>query len=415
MTDKKMPLNASAAPANARAESTIGGTKLTFTQVSSILNELVKQARGQNVPVAVDTSSFVAQADTFAKLLNNQAIEALSATLTRRIFSSRPYTPIFSGLMKTEEEWGAITEKYSVYDYIAYDNPAYEIQTGDKLGDWVLVLPEILRTVIVGGGTYEKIISFSSAAYKTGLRGPEDFARFTQMYVSKFKNGMAQEAEALGRFTVNNLIAAVNQTGRPEQKIHLISEYNAENGTTLDSISVMHPDNYVAFVLWVMARIQTLYDMLAIYGEGYHVSPDLGKNLKLNRHTPRNMARMYTLSKWSRNVENRVLPTLFDGEKLHIFDSEVIPYWQSPGKPDQIIVTPSTIDAAGHKITGTQQTLNNVFGVIMDVEAAGAAFIHQSAAPTPYDPHLEAWSEYYHYTKKFYNDLTENVVILFMD
>lgn len=109
------------------------------------------------------------------------------------------------------------------------------------------------------------------------------------------------------------------------------------------------------------------------------------------------------------------MPTLFDGEKLHIFDSEVIPYWQSPGKPDQIIVTPSTIDAAGHKITGTQQTLNNVFGVIMDVDAAGAAFIHQSAAPTPYDPHLEAWSEYYHYTKKFYNDLTENVVILFMD
>lgn len=404
-----------AAPANARAESPLGGTALTFTQVSGILNELVRQARGQDVPAAVDTSSFVAQADTLAKLLNNQAIEALSVTLTRRIFAERPYTPFFRGLMKTEDEWGAIVEKYSAYDYTAYDNPAYGIKTGDKLGDWVLVLPEVLRTVIIGGSTYEKIISFSSNAYKTGLRSPEDFARFTQMYVTKFKNGMAQEAEALGRFTVNNLIAAVNQSGRPEQKIHLITEYNQETGLSLDSTSVMHPDNYIPFVLWVMARVQRLYDMLAIYGEGFHVSPDIGKNKKLNRYTPKSLARMYTLSQWSRSIENRALPNLFDGDRLQVFDSEVIPFWQTPSKPDQIIVTPSTIDAAGHTITGTQQTLNNVFGVIMDVEAAGVAFVNQSSAPTPYDPHLEAWSEYYHYTKNFYNDLTENVVILFMD
>lgn len=399
----------------AAAEPTLGGTPFTFTQVSAILNEIVNQARGTNQPMAVNTSQFVAQADTARRLLNNQAIEALSVVLTRRIFSERPYAGFFTDLMRSQEEWGAIVEKYSVYDYIAYDNPAYSIKDGDKLGDWRLVLPKILRTVIIGGGTYEKILSFTRAAYNTGLRGPEDFARFTQMYVTNFKNGMVQEAEALGRFTVNNLIAAVNQTGKPEQKVHLITEYNAENGTQLDTTSVMHPDNYVAFVLWCVAKINIIYDMLRNRGSGFHVSPDIGNGLQLNRHTPRGYSRMYTLSKWSRNIENRVLPTLFDGEKLQLTTSEVVPFWQSPDKPDQIIVTPSTIDAAGHTIQGVSQTLNNVFGVIMDVEAAGAALINQTSAPTPYDPHLEAWTEYYHYTKKYYNDLTENVVILFMD
>lgn len=403
------------AGANKAAPSPAISDVLQFKQVSSILNQIVKQATGADSPVAVDTSTFVTQADTAMRLLSNGLIPAISGVITRSIFTERPYASSFKGLMIEEKRWGAITRKFSPYMSKSFDNEEYKIKDGDLAGTWPIIVPKVLQTVFIGAATAMRGLTFFKNQLDTGFAGPEDFARFVAMYVAEFHNTQEQEFEALGRFTVNNLIAAVVQTGQPEQQIHLLTEYNTEMGTNLTPTSVMHPDNYVPFVLWTTARINTLFDFMKTRGEMFHVSPDIGNDLKIPRSTPRNLSRMYTLSKWSRQVQNQALPTLFNSSALQLVDSEVLPFWQSPKQPDQIIITPSTIDAQGHTVTGATQTINNIFGVIMDVDAAGIGLVNQWSAPTQFDAVRGVWGDFYHFTKQYYNDLTENVVVLLMD
>lgn len=73
---------------------------LTFDQISTVLNDVVKQATGVNTMKAVDTSSFVAQAQTALLAGNDRIMESISQVLDRTIFSMRPYNAKFKGLRK---------------------------------------------------------------------------------------------------------------------------------------------------------------------------------------------------------------------------------------------------------------------------------------------------------------------------
>lgn len=73
---------------------------LTFDQISTVLNDVVKQATGVNTMKAVDTSSFVAQAQTALLVGNDRIMNSISQVVDRTIFSVRPYNAKFKGLRK---------------------------------------------------------------------------------------------------------------------------------------------------------------------------------------------------------------------------------------------------------------------------------------------------------------------------
>ena len=69
---------------------------LTFDQISTVLNDIVKQATGIETMKATDTSSFVAQAQTALLAGNDRIMDSISQVLDRTIFSVRPYVAMLS-------------------------------------------------------------------------------------------------------------------------------------------------------------------------------------------------------------------------------------------------------------------------------------------------------------------------------
>lgn len=388
----------------------------SFTQVAAILNQIVRQATGQDVAAPINTSEFVTQADTAYKVGYNKLIPTITAVMTRTIFSSRPYTAAFRGMLVNNERWGYLQRKLTAYDDVAEDNKEYDIKDGEQAGCWPVKVPKVLQTVFMGGGTWQHQIPFFKNQLDTAFTGPDEFARFVAMYVQEYRNAMTQEVETLARMTLVNQMGAINQSGRPEQTLHLLTEYNTETGLGLTSTTVMQPDNYVPFILWVYARIQNLMDMMTVRGVNYHISPKIGdQTATVKRHTPRGYQRFYMSSYWGRMTENRVTTDIFGPDRLQVYDYETVPFWQTPNNPNAIQVTPSTVDAAGHTITGTAVSLNNVFGVLNDIESCGVGLINQWSATTPFDARLGTWSDFYHFTRQYFNDMTENAVLLLMD
>ena len=89
---------------------------LTFDQISTILNDIVKQATGMETMKATDTSSFVAQAQTALLAGNDRIMDSISQVLDRTIFSVRPYSAKFRGLRRTTQQWGNHVRKLGMID-----------------------------------------------------------------------------------------------------------------------------------------------------------------------------------------------------------------------------------------------------------------------------------------------------------
>lgn len=89
---------------------------LTFDQISTVLNDIVKQATGMETMKATDTSSFVAQAQTALLAGNDRIMDSISQVLDRTIFSVRPYSAKFRGLRRTTQQWGNHVRKLGMLD-----------------------------------------------------------------------------------------------------------------------------------------------------------------------------------------------------------------------------------------------------------------------------------------------------------
>lgn len=89
---------------------------LTFDQISTVLNDIVKQATGVETMKATDTSSFVAQAQTALLVGNDRIMNSISQVLDRTIFSVRPYNAKFKGLRRTTQQWGNHVRKLGMLD-----------------------------------------------------------------------------------------------------------------------------------------------------------------------------------------------------------------------------------------------------------------------------------------------------------
>jgi hypothetical protein len=99
---------------------------LTFEQISTVLNSIVKQATGQASITATTTGDFVSVAQTALSAGNDAVMNAVSNVMSRTIFSIRPYSAKFVGLEKSEPVWGAYMRKLSISNDDWADDEAYD-------------------------------------------------------------------------------------------------------------------------------------------------------------------------------------------------------------------------------------------------------------------------------------------------
>ena len=390
---------------------------LTINQISTVLNAIHKQLTGVNSISVTDTSSFVTVAQTLLKSGYDPLLGAISQVMSKTIFSIRPYSAKFRGLQRDDIAWGNHVRKLTTADQDYRDDDRLPLTDGSSVDPFVIRKPKTLQTNFYGLETYEDWVTLPRDQLDTAFSGPSEFSRWLSMIMGNISDKHEQDYEGLARMTICNLIGAICDTAlqAPERLVHLITEYNAYAGTSLTGETVYAPANFPEFVKWMFGRIKTVSDLMTERSIKFHQNPTVsGDPFYIPRHTPKSEQLCYLHNAVYNNIQTTVLSSIYHDDKLAWPTFEGVNYWQSIASPASISITPSILNADGTISKGDAVTTSTVIGIIMDREAAGYGTTNEWMEPqqNARGGYRNLW---YHWDKRYWNDLTENAVVFIMD
>lgn len=397
---------------------------MAFNQLATVLTSIVAQATGKAQITAVDESQFVSVAQIGLKTGYDPLATAVSQVLSRTIFSVRPYTAKFKGLMADSVRYGNHERKLTTIDKPFEDDQRFALADGYAIDPWIVNKPEVVTTNIYGANTYEKSLTIYKDQLDCAFSSSEEFGRFIAMIMQNASDMIEQAREETARATVTNLIAGcIYQDANSiasNRVVRLLEVYEAETGESLTSATVQDPDNFAPFARWMFGYLKTLSDRLtersALYHQNYTDSSSVVHYIM--RHTPLDRQKCYLFSPLLNSVSANVLSTVFYDKYLKLMDHEDVAYWQSIITPMRVLAKPSVTTAGLTPVDMSNVNAvdnSHVFGIIFDEEACGFTEVNQWSASTPLNPRGGYTNIFWHFTHRFWTDYTENAVVLLLE
>lgn len=384
---------------------------LTFEQLSTVLNSIVEQATGESVLTPTDESSFVTVAQVGLKAGYDPLMSAISQVLSRTIFSIRPYNRKFKGIQVSEQRFGAITRKLQIVDDDWKNDVKFQLVDGQSVDHYTVNKPEVLQTNFYGANVFMDYITIYTEQLDNAFSGSAQFGEFISMLMTNMSNRIEQAHENLARATIGNFVTG--KISASNNVIHLLTEYNAKTGLSLTATTLYQPSNFPAFVKWLNARIETLSGMMENRASLYHINVT---NKTVMRHTPKKMQKIYLLNEFLAEIKSMALSGIYNDGYLKIADVEGVDYWQSIQSPMSINATPVYLQTDG-TLTSPANPVSetDLLGVMFDEEALGYTVIKHTVATTPLNAKGLYYNMFYHFTDRFWNDFTENGIVLLLD
>ena len=385
---------------------------LSFNQCATLLNAINQQATGRTDITPTTTADFISMATTVLNTGYDPVINAISQVLSRTVFSVRPYSRKFKGLFMDSQRWGNHVRKLQVIDKNAEEDDRLKLVDGESVDQQRVNKPSVLQTNFYGANVYQRSVTIFRDQLDSAFSSPAEFGRFISMVMQNVSDLMEQDHENMARLTLGNFIAA-KLTADTGNVIHLVTEYNGVTGLTLTSETVKQPENFVPFMKWAYARIKTISGLMTERSVKYHMNIE-GK--PISRHTPRERQKLYMYAADVNEIEASVLSSVYHDGYLKDMDYETVSYWQSIDTPMSINIKPSYINSAGAVVTAAENVVkSNILGVLFDEEAAGITTVNTWSAPAPFNARGGYTNTFWHYTDRYFNDLTENGAVFLLD
>ena len=401
---------------------------LTFEQISTVLNDITQQATGQKSIAAVDTGQFVAQANTALQTGYDRVIGSISQVLDKTIFSTRPYSAKFNGLRKTNQQWGNHVRKLTMIDdeWENDERITTENADGSAVDMYKIKKGKVLQTNFYGGQVFQRHRTYFKDQLDQAFRSPEELGQFIAMYTQNTMDMIEQCHENMARMCVANMIGAKNvwqtysttpdETNKDYTGLHvvkLVTMYNDENGTQLTADTVKQADNFVKFYKWACAKILSFSDKMTERSALYHANI---KDRIVMRHTPKSRQQLYVYSPDARLIDTTVLSDTYHNEFLKLDTYEKLNFWQNIDTPSGIKVKAGyLLPNGGYKVSETENAVSNIFAVLADEEAMGLTTIRQWSSTTPFNSAGGYWNVFYHFTDRYWNDMTENCLVFVLE
>ena len=395
---------------------------LSFNQISTLLNAINQQATGQTSIAPVDTASFVSMANTLLQMGYDPLATAISQVLARTIFSVRPYSELFKGIRVSNQKYGNHVRKLQVVDKPLVDSKVYDLTDEYAVDHYEVRKPKVLQTNYYGEETFSDFLTIYTVQLDNAMSGPEEFASFISMILQNVEDKLTMSRENLSRMLVSNLIGA-KALADSGNVINLLTAYNDYLGLTSTSRltveDVKDPDKYGDFIKFAYAKIKNVSDLMRSRSVKYHMNIT---GSPIMRHTPYANQRLYISSFDKHMIDTRVLADVFNDDQMKLMDFQPVDFWQSIESPDTVSVIPVYIDSSGQLVNAdttadnrTTSVVTGVFGVLMDEEAIGYTITLERTERTPLNARGMYYNQFWHDTKKYWTDLTENAVVFILD
>ena len=378
----------------------------------SILNYIIKQATGAENIQSTNTGDFVSIATTALGLNTDNLLSAISQTLSKTIFSIRPYEAKFKGLMKDEIRFGNHVRKLNIGDNDWEKDIRYDLENGKSVDDQIVSTPTILQTNFYGQNVYSRHYTIYRDQLNIAFSSEDEFQRFISMIVQNCNDMIEQCHESTARMTLANFIGG-KVKGDANNVIHLVTKYNNVAGTELTTDTVRQPSNFVPFIKWAFGYIGYISGMLTERSQKFHINVT-GK--EISRHTPQNRQKLYLFSEYLKDMDASVLSSVYNDNYLKWADHEQVNFWQSIDAPSGIHVQSAYLMPNGTVgFDNEAVAVSNIFGVLFDEEAVGITTCGQWSSASRFNARGGYTNFWYHFNDRYYNDFTENGVVFLMD
>ena len=398
---------------------------LTFNQLSTVLTAITNQATGVTNIAPVDTSSFVTVAQTALNTGYDPLATAISQVLSKTIFSVRPYTRKFKGLNVSNQRYGNHVRKLTTIDKPFEDDDRLELVDGESIDQDKVNKPKVLQTNFYGANQYQKSVTIYKDQLDCAFSSPDEFASFISMVMQNASDMIEQAHEETARATINNLITGIYaaettvgelntlaKSNGGRRAINLLTLYNQANGVTLKVSDIFKSENFESFVKFAFSTINTLADLMT---DRNSLFASQLTNYTIVRHTPKNRMKFYLYTDLVNKINSEVYSSIFNPDFLKLVDFEKVNFWQSVLNPSQINTKAAMLNNDGTIKTAGVRTVSNVVGVLFDEEAAGYTTVNQWSQPSPFNARGGYYNQFWHFTDRYWNDFTENVVIFYIE
>lgn len=385
---------------------------LTVTQVYTVLNEIVSQATGSKAIAVTNPSEFTAVATTALMCGYDNLMQAVSQVLSKTIFSIRPYYRKLGDLKVTNQRFGNHVRKLQSIDKDFEEDNRLPLTNGESVDMYTVNKPDVLQTNFYGQAVYQKSLTIFKDQIDVAFSSADELGRFITMILTNASDQIEQAHESLARGALANLIGGIYTINNANQVVHLLSEYNTATGQKLTPQTVVQPANYEGFIKWAFGRIAAISSALTERTQIFHQNVT-GKEVK--RHTPYRNQRVYMYAPSNFSIKSQVLSDTYHDSYLNLAANETLNFFQSIETPNAINVTPSYMGTDGNIVKGEAANVQNILGVIFDEEAIGYTTVNEWSGRTPLNPKGGYSNIFWHFTDRYWNDFTENAVLLLMD
>ena len=417
---------------------------LTPRDAHALMNQLVKQATGQQTITVVDSSTFVSAGEMLLATGTENVLNALGIVLGRTFMAVRPYkaklsiinalnTDLYTSRMRKISFYSRSAQASGDFNTQLYTNLAAGYDNGENGVDAVTGNPVSTKSMWVQNPAVPLELSFagqsvwedSTTVYeyqlKTAFRSEDEFAQFVSGIMTEKGNDIESQKEAFNRMTILNHIAAIYATEgtlATGRVINLTAAFNARFGTAYTSAQLR--STYLKdFLAFFVATFKLTSRMMTYRSAKYHWSPAKtvgGVSYTLLRHTPYDRQRVLLYEPLFTEAEALVLPEIFRPNYLDIDTQyEGIDYWQNINDPSAIDVIPAIPDASGAQTVGSEVELPYVVGMIYDADALMIDYQLERSYSTPLEARKAYRNIWWSFSKNAISDLCENAVIFTME
>lgn len=396
---------------------------MNIEDVYQLLNALHAETTGDHAVITpYDSSQFVSVANTLLQQGTDIVYNALMNTIAKTVFSTRPYSRQFGGLIVDNLKWGGIIRKIQFGDTDAVADSAFSglPADGQSVDHYLINRGDVVETRYYGSAEYQDVMTVTRDQLVTAFSGPEQLGSFVSAKTAEMNNKWVQWTEDLSRGLVGNAIAAKTDYYNTNYATNMhvfpmLAFYNSSIGATppLTIQDIYTPQYAKPFWEFVRANVQTLQRMMT----GRHkLFYENAGNHNVIRHTPYRNQKVYLSAAYMDMMETSALAEAFNNEYLKYSDYESVSYWQNPRDPSSVSLNkytymdPTTGQYAD-SASGSYLT-RNILGLIFDEDFMSINIKDTIIQNTPmnarglyYDTWLTAHAQYC-------QDFTEKCIIL---
>lgn len=383
-------------------------TALKPNQVAELVNLATTQTLGSDTTLlkedlsnAIEIGTNILNANAYVSWLNN-----LMIATEKKIFSYRPYKSKAPSILKSNFEYGLLTQKIKQKLSQATTSDAFNLVDNTSYDDNVFHKTDVIVKIFKEQDTFSVIKSITEDQLKPCFNSGQQLGEFVSQTFGMIENSLELFIQNMTKACINNMIGEtiVANTGNDANvrviKLLSLFKQNVDPSSTLTSANCIYNKD---FLRYASSKIKQYSKLMEEYNTIYNIE-------HLETFTPKDMQHMVLLDEFASNLATYLESDTFHNEFVKLPYAETIAYFQAVGANTLADKSSIKIKTA----SGNDVTQSYICGVIFDHEALGMR--QDKPKTSAHENHTGSFINYfYRQLFAYFNDLSESMVVFTLE